>query len=107
MISTSMFYLLVGCALVTWIPRVLPFIFVRSMALPDVVMRWLAYIPVCILSALVISSLFDSSGSIVRLNWSIFVAFLPTLFIAILTKSLSTTVITGVICMAIIRIFIT
>lgn len=103
MISTSMFYLLVGCALVTWIPRILPFIFVRSMVLPDIMMRWLAYIPVCILSALVISSLFDTNGTIVQLHWPVFIAVLPTLFVALVTKSLSATVITGVVCMAIIR----
>lgn len=105
MISTQMTLLLLGCALVTWIPRVLPFIFVRRMALPDVVMRWLAYIPICILSALVITNLFITSGSIVTVHWHVFFAFLPTLFIAIWTKSLSITVLVGIVSMALIRFF--
>lgn len=106
MISTSMLFLLIGCALVTWLPRVLPFIFVRKMTLPTVVMRWLAYIPVCILSALVISSLFTTTGRIVSINWPLFAAFIPTLIVAIWTKSLSITVIVGVITMAVFRQFL-
>lgn len=105
MISSQMILLLLGCALVTWIPRVLPFIFVRKMTLPSVVMCWLSYIPVCILSALVITNLFDTSGPIVTIHWPIFFAFLPTLFIAIWTKSLSITVLVGIVCMALIRLF--
>ncbi|MBQ0138813.1 MAG: AzlD domain-containing protein [Kurthia sp.] len=103
MISTSMFLLLIGCALVTWVPRILPFIFVRTMKLPAIVMRWLAYIPVCILSALVISNLFEKHDQLVVLNWPIFFAFLPTVLVAIWTKSLSITVIVGVVSMAAIR----
>lgn len=105
MISTSMFLLLVGCAFVTWIPRILPFIFVRSMKLPDIIMRWLAYIPVCILSALVISNLFKKNTHTVGIDWPIFVAFLPTLVTALWTKSLSITVLVGVFSMACLRFF--
>lgn len=103
MISNYMILLLLGCAFVTWIPRILPFIFVRSINLPSIVMRWLTYIPVCILSALVITNLFTTDGRYVTLNWPIFGAFIPTLFFALWTKSLSITVLVGVISMAIIR----
>lgn len=106
MISTPMLLLLLGCALVTWIPRVLPFIFVRSMTLPNIVMRWLAYIPVCILSALVISNLFEADGRFVTLSWPTLGAFIPTLLVALWTKSLSITVVVGVLSMAAIRFII-
>lgn len=106
MISTQMFWLLFGCAFVTWLPRVLPFIVIRNMNLPSVVTRWLTYIPVCILSALVISSLFTKDQEIVTINWQLFLAFIPTVFIAIVTKSLSLTVILGVITMALVRYFL-
>lgn len=103
MITSSMMWLLLGCAVVTWLPRILPFVFVKNMILPPIILRWLAYIPVCILSALVMTNLFDASGSYVTFNWPILAAFIPTILIAIWTKSLSTTVIVGVICMATIR----
>lgn len=104
-ITTEMLLLILGCAIVTWIPRILPFIFVRSLTLPNVVLRWLGYIPVCILSALVFESLLDTSGAIVSVDWHKLITFVPTLAIALLTKSLSLTVIGGVIIMALVRFF--
>ncbi|QCR31562.1 AzlD domain-containing protein [Lysinibacillus sp. SGAir0095] len=105
-ISLSIILLMLGCALVTWVPRVVPFILVRNIQLPDVVLRWLAYIPVCILSALVLESLFQAEGNFVIFDWLNLLAFIPTLAVAIWTKSLSKTVIVGVITMAILRLFI-
>jgi len=108
MTTTSyMVWLIIGCALVTWLPRVIPFIFVRSVTLPDVVLKWLSFIPVCILSALVIENLIDTeSGKVVTLDWPVFITFVPTLIIALVTKSLSITVVAGVIIMAAVRFFI-
>ena len=73
--------------------------------MPKVVLRWLAYIPVCILSALVIEGFFDKEETIVTVHWLNVMAFIPTLFIALLTKSLSKTVIAGVLTMAGLRLF--
>lgn len=103
MTTWTMFLLIVGCAVVTWIPRILPFIFVKNIQLPDVVLRWLQYIPVCILSALVFESLFYGGETFVVPHWPSVAAFIPTLIVALITKSLSWTVIVGVISMAIIR----
>ena len=105
-ISLPILLLMLGCALVTWVPRVVPFILVRNLQLPDVVLRWLAYIPVCILSALVLESLFEAEDHFVTFDWLNLFAFIPTIAVAIWTKSLSKTVIVGVITMAIIRLFI-
>jgi branched-subunit amino acid transport protein len=101
--TTAFILLVIGCALVTWIPRILPFIFVKNMSLPDVVLRWLAYIPVCILSALVLEGMFHKMGSFVTLDVENVLAFIPTLLVAVLTKSLSKTVIVGVLTMAFLR----
>lgn len=101
--SWTMVLLMLGCALVTWLPRVIPFILVRNVQLPDIVLRWLAYIPVCILSALVLESLFVSEGKIVTFDWYNVAALIPSLFVAIVTKSLSKTVVVGVVAMAVLR----
>jgi branched-subunit amino acid transport protein len=107
MTTTWSFILLIfGCAAVTWLPRILPFALVRNITLPTVVLQWLSYIPVCILSALVLDSLFKREQSIVTINWLNVVALLPTLLVAIWTKSLSKTVIAGVVTMAIIRLLV-
>lgn len=99
----AMVLLILGCALVTWIPRILPFVLVKNMKMPEIVRRWLAYIPVCILSALVIEGFFKHEKSFVIVNWLNVVAFMPTLIVALLTKSLSKTVIAGVLTMAVLR----
>lgn len=104
--TTSMVWLIIGCALVTWLPRIIPFMFVRSVKLPDIVLKWLRFIPVCILSALVIENLLDTeSKSYVTLDWPVFITFVPTLGIALMTKSLSITVVAGVMIMAAVRFF--
>ena len=103
---TTSFYmisLIAGCALVTWIPRILPFTIVKNIKIPSIFLKWLNYIPVCILSALVVDSFLNSETTL-RLNWQNIIAFLPTLFVAVWTKSLSFTVLIGVVTMALLRL---
>lgn len=102
-INLSIFLIILGCAIVTFIPRIIPFIVVRNMNIPDIVTKWLSFIPICIFTALIISSFIIEDGSLLSINWSIFFAIIPTLIIALWTKSLSVTVIVGIICMASIR----
>lgn len=105
MTTWTMVLLILGCALVTWVPRILPFALVKNITMPNVLLRWLAYIPVCILSALVIESFIHTEGRIVTLDWLSVAAFIPTLVVAVWTKSLSKTVIVGVLTMAALRYF--
>lgn len=105
MTTWTMFLLILGCAVVTWIPRIVPFALVKNVTMPTVVLRWLAYIPVCILSALVIESFINKEGRLVTLDVLSLAAFLPTLLVAVWTKSLSKTVVVGVLTMAALRYF--
>lgn len=105
MTTWTMFLLILGCAVVTWIPRIVPFALVKNVTMPAVVLRWLAYIPVCILSALVIESFINKEGRLVTLDVLSLAAFLPTLLVAVWTKSLSKTVVVGVLTMAALRYF--
>ena len=100
--SFYMISIIAGCALVTWIPRIVPFTIVKNITIPNLFMRWLNYIPVCILSALIIDS-FIYSETTLRLHWQNIFAFIPTLIVALWTKSLSFTVIIGVLTMALLR----
>lgn len=101
----TMIVLILGCMVVTWLPRILPFLFVRAVTLPSVVLRWLHYIPVCILSALVFDAIFEHNGAVVTIDWLYAAALLPTFIVAIWTKSLSLTVVIGVGTMAVLRLF--
>ncbi|MFK2826726.1 AzlD domain-containing protein [Bacillus sp. B190/17] len=105
--NMTVLLILAGCAIVTWIPRVVPFLIVRNLQLPDAVMKWLSFIPICIFTALIIGGMIESrDGGLPVINWQVSAAFIPTLLIALWTKSLLLTVIFGVVVMALLRNFV-
>ncbi len=97
--------IIMGCALVTFIPRVLPLMLLSQMELPKWAIRWLKHIPVAVMAALLTQDLllseneFSISANILKL-----LAAIPAFIIAIITKSLLGTVVVGIICMAILRL---
>ncbi|MEJ8305290.1 AzlD domain-containing protein [Saccharibacillus sacchari] len=106
MTTTAWMLALVGCCtLVTVIPRVLPFILVRSITLPMIVLRWLSFIPICILTALIVQGLLiePEDGGMTKVNWPYVGVAVPTLLVALKTKSLSASVIVGVVLLALVR----
>jgi len=81
---------------VSWVPRVLPFVLVKYKGLPDIVVRFLHYLPVSILFALILSSLTtEKIGHLPQFKWMEIVAFK--------SKNLLYAVIVGIISMALIR----
>lgn len=107
MISNSSFLLLlIGCMLVTLIPRVLPFLIVRNFTLSKPIEKWLSYLPICIFTGLVMESLIIEGNGGLTIDWTVLAASIPTIVVGLWTKSLLTTVVFGVVCMAIIRFFI-
>ncbi|MEG7283748.1 AzlD domain-containing protein [Bacillus sp. 0909A] len=105
-INAYILMVIIGCALVTMIPRVIPFLVVRNISLPEPVLKWLSYVPVCILTALVVKDCMIQSNDSLTLNWQVTVVLVPTLLIALKTKSLSMTVISGVVLMAGLRLWL-
>lgn len=102
-ISIYMIWVILGCALVTIIPRILPFMFVKRIQLPEIILKWLSFIPVCILTALIVENVIIKTDSSLIIDWQIFIALIPTTIIALLTRNLSITVIIGIASIAIIR----
>lgn len=102
-LDLSTLFIILGCALVTFIPRVVPFAIVRNMTLPEPVLKWLSYIPVCILTALVVENFTVQTENALQVNWEVIIVIIPTIFIAIRSKSLSVTVLSGVALMAAVR----
>ncbi|MBC6295829.1 AzlD domain-containing protein [Listeria sp. FSL L7-1517] len=106
-ISTYTLFVIIGCGIVTFIPRVLPFIFVRKLALPDIVIRFLSFVPLAILTALFVQSLLTTSkNAFPVINMENLLASLPTIITAILTKNLMWIVIVGIVSMAVIRLIL-
>lgn len=106
-ISTTMLLIIIGCCLVTLIPRIVPFIIVKRFELPTIVRQWLGYIPICILTALVVQGLWTiEAGYKLVVDWRYLLALIPTTIAAIWTRSLAITVIVGVLAMALLRLWL-
>lgn len=94
--------IILGSAVVTFIPRVLPLVVLSRLTLPDWLMRWLGYVPIAVMAALVGQTLLLSDD---HLSWQIpeLLAALVTFLIAIVSRSLLATVVAGMIAMMVLR----
>ena len=105
MISKYVLLTILLSALVTWIPRVLPFILVKYKGLPPMAERFLKYLPVSIIFALILSSITNAkTGQLPSFKWLDLLAIFPTTYIAFKYKNLILTVICGVILVALLRL---
>lgn len=91
----GVFLIIVGTALVTFIPRVLPLMVLSRIELPEWAMRWLNYVPISVMAALIGQELLMHDGEISLLNLEALAA-LPTFLVAIMTRSLLSTVVAGI-----------
>ncbi len=89
--------LILACAAVTAIPRVLPMVLLSRMALPRWLLAWLAYVPVAVLAALLAIEVLMVDGKVAlsAANPSL-LAIVPALAVAGFTRSLIGTVVAGV-----------
>lgn len=107
MITGHMFLLIVLCGLVTLIVRVVPFLMISRIQLSEIVVKWLSFIPISLFTALVIDSFIVQHDGVqgFELNIPFIVATIPTVIIALVTRSLTITIIVGIILIAGIRWF--
>lgn len=97
--------IILGTALVTFIPRVLPLMVLSRFELPEWAARWLSFIPISVMAALVGQELFMQEGRISLWNVEILAA-IPTFIIAVKTRSLLATVLVGIISLMLLRFLI-
>ncbi|KIS03328.1 AzlD domain-containing protein [Paucilactobacillus wasatchensis] len=104
-INTYLLLTILGCGLVTWLSRVVPFVLVKNFVLPSGLIKLLSFVPVAIMTALVVQNiLIFKTGSWPTINWLNFGAAVPTVAGAIITKSLLIIVVIGIISMAVLRL---
>jgi len=100
---TTADYLLIilGMSLVTYIPRAFPLVVFSQRPIPALLQKWLSFVPIAILSALLGPSLLMPEGAW-ALTWTnkFLLAAIPTFIVALKTKSLVGTVVTGMACSA-------
>ncbi|MBY5034303.1 AzlD domain-containing protein [Streptococcus gallolyticus] len=107
--ETSYLLWAIGLAfLVTWVPRVFPFILVKYSSLPKIVERLLKYLPITIIFALTLSSLVSKEKGTMfpTFLWLEIVASIPTFWIAYRYKNLLWTVVVGIVIIAVLRIVV-
>lgn len=95
-------------ALVTFLPRFLPLLFLSKRKLSPLAKSWLSYVPVAVLSALLGPALFlkDGQFSLALSSNPYFWAALPTFAVALWTRNMFLAVLTGIGSVALLRIFI-
>lgn len=93
--------------LVTYLPRALPLVALARRTLPAQLVRWLGFIPVAVLAAMLAPSLVIADGHL-DFSWhNIFLwAAIPTFFVCWKSKSFVGAVVTGMGCVALGRYLI-
>ncbi len=103
--SDNMFFIIVGMSIVTQLPRLLPLVVLSRLNLPPLVIRWLKQIPVAVLSALLFPSLLMPDRNLsLSLDNTALMAALPCVLVAVKTKNLLLTILTGIIASALLQL---
>ena len=88
----------VGMALVTYLPRLIPLLALAGKDLPQPVIAWLRHVPPAVLAALLLPIILMPNGTLsLGIENLFFWAALPTFVAAILSKSLFIPVIIGMV----------
>jgi len=95
MVSKYLLLVVIFSGLVTWIPRMIPFILIKYKGLPAIVERFLKFLPVSIIFSLILSSVVTGMD---------FLAVFPTAWVAFRYRNLVGTVLFGVVLIAVLRL---
>ncbi|HEL2554999.1 TPA: AzlD domain-containing protein [Streptococcus suis] len=105
MIKTSILLIILVSALVTWVPRVLPFVLTQNKSLPPKLVKFLSFLPITIIFALTLSSIMDEKvGSLPSLLLVESLALIPTFLVVLRTKNILLAVVVGVLTTAALRL---
>lgn len=97
----TIFLTILGMALVTYIPRLMPVSLLSSRSLAPLVTGWLRYVPVAVLSAMLFPSIVVQDTQVnLGLDNLFFWAAFPTLLVAWKTRSLFGSVVAGMLLVA-------
>jgi branched-subunit amino acid transport protein len=103
-VRAGILLIILGTALVTFIPRVLPLMILTRFELPEWATRWLSFVPISVMAALVGQELLMNDGEVaLTTNTVEILAALPTFLVAIKTKSLLATVVVGILSLMALR----
>lgn len=103
--TIHMLTIIVLCGVVTWLTRIIPFILITKIKLSERVIKWLSFIPITLFTALIIDGLIEQQEGVMgySINVPFLITMLPTIVIAVLSRSLTITILSGIIIMAVLR----
>jgi branched-subunit amino acid transport protein len=100
----TFFWVVIGMLAVTYLARLIPMLVLSRVEIPEGFRRWLQFVPVAVLSALLVPNvLLQNGGLALRLDNTFLLAAVPTLIVAARFKNIFLTVLCGIICLMIIR----
>lgn len=100
--TTSIYLMIIGVSAVSVLPRILPVAILSRFAFPEGLKRWLSFVAPAVLGALTALSVIAPQGNIdIKLDNIYLWAFIPTFLMAIKSRSLFYTMVTGILSMAI------
>jgi branched-subunit amino acid transport protein len=102
--QTLIFLTIGGMLGVTYLPRVLPMWILSSISLPQVVLKWLQYVPAAVLAAMLFPAVLIQEQKIsLELTNIFFWAAFPTAIVAWKTRSFFGAVVVGMALVALAR----
>ncbi|HHW09989.1 MAG TPA: AzlD domain-containing protein [Firmicutes bacterium] len=104
----NIWLLIAGMTLVTFLPRVLPFLLLTGRQLPPAFSRWLSFIPVALMSALLCAGLTAGEVEPQIFGWrqDYLLACLPAVAVAVWRKSILLTVAVGMAVLWLLRFWL-
>lgn len=96
--TSQQLQLILGMAIVTFIPRVLPMLVLSNRSVPDKISKWMSFIPVSIFAALIFSDIFFWEGqfNVDPINNIKLIPSVIVFFVAYKTKSLLWSMVLGI-----------
>ncbi len=102
--NAEIVWIIIGMSIVTAVPRFLPVALLSRIEFPDIVKEWLSYVAPAVLAALVAVSVLAPSGMIdISLQNRYIWVFIPTLAVAVYTRSPFYTLVSGIAIMALLN----
>ena len=96
--TSQQLQLILGMAIVTYIPRVLPMLVLSNRSVPDKISKWMSFIPVSIFAALIFSDIFFWEGqfNVDPIHNIKLIPSVVVFFVAYKTKSLLWSMVLGI-----------
>lgn len=104
--ETKVYLLILGMWLANFLPRMLPMVVLSKLEIPEVVLTWLEFVPAAVLAAILVPTLLMPDNRLINISLhnNYMLAAIPSLLVALKSKSLVWTLIIGILAMALLQI---